>query len=108
MTEDLIQLPNVQEVKEMLDIARRDIAAEVEQDSELQPASQLLIQVMDVIDSKLAKLKNLEKISQTEKIDVAAHLNFLQSLLEDFFMFDEDFDDFEDYDDEDFEEEDKH
>lgn len=103
MTEDLIQLPNVQEVKEMLDIARRDIATEVEQDAELQPASQLLVQVMDVIDGKLTKFKSFDKLNQAEKIDIAAHLNFLQSLLEDFFMFDEDFDDFDD--EEDFEEE---
>lgn len=102
MTEDLIQLPNIEEIKEMLDIAKRDIQTEVEQDPELQPASELLVQVIEVIDGKLAKSKGFDQLNQAEKIDIAAHLNFLQALLEDFFMFD---DEFEDFDDEDFEDE---
>jgi hypothetical protein len=97
MSEDLIQLPNIEEIKEMLDLARNDIRTEVEQDPEIEPSSQLLIQVMDVIDSKLAESKDFSQLSQTEKIDIAAHLNFLQALLEDFFMFDGDFED-EDFD----------
>ena len=97
MSEDLIQLPNIQEIKEMLELARNDIRTEVEQDPEIAPSSQLLIQVMDVIDAKLTKSQDFSKLSQTEKIDIAAHLNFLQALLEDFFMFDGDFED-EDFD----------
>lgn len=102
MTEDLIQLPNIEEIKEMLDIAKRDIQTEVEQDPELQPASDLLVQVIEVIDGKLAKSKAFDQLNQAEKIDIAAHLNFLQALLEDFFMFD---DEFEDFDDEELDEE---
>ena len=102
MTEDFIQLPNIEEIKEMLDIAKRDIQTEVEQDPELQPASELLVQVISVIDGKLAKSKSFDQLNQAEKIDIAAHLNFLQALLEDFFMFD---DEFEDFDDEELDEE---
>lgn len=103
MTEELIQLPNVEEIKEMLDLAKRDIANEVEQDPELKPASELLTKVIEIVEGKISKT-SFEKLSNSDKIDLAAHLHFLQSLLEDFFMFD-DFDG-EDYeDDEDFEEE---
>lgn len=100
MTEDLIQLPNVEEIKEMLDVAKRDIQSEVEQDSELQPASELLVQVISVIDGKLAKMKDFDQLNTAERIDIAAHLNFLQALLEDFFMFDDEFED-EEFEDED-------
>ena len=100
MTEDLIQLPNIEDIKEMLDVAKVDIQTEVEQDPELKPASELLVQVIKVIHDKLAKSKDFDKLSSEEKIDIAAHLNFLQALLEDFFMFeDEEFED-EEFDDE--------
>lgn len=103
MTEDLIQLPNIEEIKEMLDVAKQDIQSEVQQDPELQPASELLVQVISVIDAKLAKTKDFDKLNVAEKIDIAAHLNFLQALLEDFFMFDDEFED-EEFDEDDLEE----
>lgn len=100
MTEDLIQLPNITEIKEMITVAKQDVENEIEQDPELRPASELLLSVINVIDDKLAKAKNFDNLNGAEKIDIAAHLNFLQNLLEDFFMFDEDFEgesfDFED------------
>jgi len=103
MTEDLIQLPNVAEIKEMLEIAKRDIQSEIEQLPELQAASELLIQLIDVIENKLGKIKDFDALDNVQKIDIAAHLNFLQALLEDFFMFDEDeeFEDEDDFEDED-------
>ena len=112
MSEDLIQLPNVADIREMLDIAKQDIKNEVEEDSELQSSSELLMEVIKVIEGKLTKAKNFDALKTEEKIDIAAHLNFLQALLEDFFMFDdeEDFDDeemFEDEDEDDEEEEEK-
>lgn len=103
MTEELIQLPQVEEIKEMLDLAKRDIKTEVEQDPELKQASELLNKVIDVVEDKIAKAKDLEKLPTAEKIDLAAHLHFLQSLLEDFFMFD-DFED-EEFEDADLEDE---
>lgn len=107
MTDDLIQLPNISEIKEMIAIAKQDVQNEIEQDPELREASELLLNVINVIDSKLAKTKNFENLNNVEKIDIAAHLNFLQHLLEDFFMFDEDFEE-EDFDFEEDESEDKH
>lgn len=89
MNEDLIQLPEVKEIKEMLVTVRHDVQEEVEKDSELIPLSKLLLQVMDMIDEKVAKHKDLNKLNVKEKIDVAAYLSFLQGLQEDFFFYDE-------------------
>lgn len=105
MTEDLIQLPKVEDIKEMLEVAKQDIQSEVEQEPELKPASELIVEVIKVMDGKLAKSKDFDKLKFEEKIDIAAHLNFLQSLLEDFFMFeDEEFED-EEFDDEELDDE---
>lgn len=93
MTDSLIQLPNITEIKEMIVIAKQDVENEIEQDPELRPASELLLNVINVIDGKLAKAKNFDNLNDIERIDIAAHLNFLQNLLEDFFMFDEDYED---------------
>lgn len=89
MNEDLIQLPEVKDIKEMLTNARADIQSEIEEDPELVPLSKLLLQVIDVLEEKTAKQKNLNKLADKEKIDVAAHLSFLQGLLEDFFFYEE-------------------
>ena len=94
MNEDLINLPNLNNVSEMLVMARRDIEAEVEQDAELLEASTLLLQVISIMEEKIASKKDTANLSLKEKIDFAAHLNFLQELLEDFFFF-EDLDDSE-------------
>lgn len=100
MNEDLIQLPDLKDVKEMLAAARKDIDTEVKQDPELLTSSKLLTQVMQVIEEKLGKEKNFNKLGIKEKIDIAAHLNFLHCLLEDFFLVgDEEFDESEDFDD---------
>jgi hypothetical protein len=104
MVEDLIQLPELADVKEMLVIAKQDIQREVENDSELEPSSKLVLQVIDIIEERVAKEKNLERLSLKDKISIAAHLSFLHSLLEDFFNIDE-FDE-EEFDEEEFEDED--
>ncbi len=89
MNEDLLQLPEITDVKEMLANARNDIKLEIEEDPDLVPLSKLLIQVIDILEEKISKHKNLNKLAEKDKIDVAAHLNFLQGLLEDFFFYDE-------------------
>ncbi|MBA3720945.1 MAG: hypothetical protein H0W88_00920 [Parachlamydiaceae bacterium] len=94
MSEDLINLPSVQEIKEMLKAARNDIATEIKQDPELVSPSKLLIEVIDIIDERIAKEKDLSKLNMKDKIYVAAHLNFLTCLFEDFFYV-EDFDEFD-------------
>jgi hypothetical protein len=102
MKDELIQLPDLKDIKEMLKTARHDIIAEVEQDAELDAQSKLPIQLIDIIEEKIAK--GIDKIDLKEKIDVASHLNFLQCLLEDFFFVDEDFDgEFDEEFEEDFE-----
>lgn len=89
MNEDLIQLPELKDIKEMLAASREDIQAEVQEDPELIPLSKLLIQVIDIIEEKISKYKNLSRLNEKEKIDLAAYLNFLQGLQEDFFFYDE-------------------
>jgi hypothetical protein len=104
MNEALIQLPELKDVKEMLTAARHDINVEVEEDPELIPLSKLLIQVIDVMEEKIAKLKDLNKLNEREKIDIAAYLNLFERLLEDFFIYDKD-EFFEDEFEEEFDEE---
>lgn len=100
MIEDLIQLPELAEVKELLVVARRDIETEVKEDPELLDSSKLLIKVIDIIEEKIAKGSDFSKLNDQEKIGLASHLNFLHCLLEDFFFFDDE----EEFDDEEFEE----
>ena len=92
MSDELIQFPTLEEIKEMLVEAREDINAELEEDPELEPLSKLLFKVIDQLDEKVAKHKDLNKISEKEKIDLAAHLCFLNSLEDDFFFNDDDMD----------------
>ena len=89
MNEDLIQLPELKDIKEMLAATRQDISVEVEEDPELLPVSKLLTQVIDIIEEKIAKHKDLTNLDNKTKIDIAAYLNFLQGLQEDFFFYDE-------------------
>lgn len=107
MSEDLIQLPDLKEIQELLVTARRDIDAEVEQEPELADEHALLVQVMATFQELIAKAENNKNVSMKEKISIAAHLNFLQCLLEDFFFFDEDEDDLESEFDLEFSEEEK-
>lgn len=103
MSEDLIQLPDLEDIKTMLAAAREDVEAEVKEDPELASSTEVLIQVIDIIEEKIGGQKDLTHLNVKQKIDFAAYLSFLQSLLEDLFYFDED--EFEGEDDEEFEEE---
>lgn len=96
MKEEMIQLPAIEEIKEMLEIAKKDVQNEVENDPELQSSSQLILNVINIIENKLTQSKNFDLLNETQKIDLAAHLSFLQTLLEDFFMFDAFDEDYED------------
>lgn len=101
MSEDIIQLPEITDVKELLTMAREDIAKEIETNPDVAPDAVLIKELMTIIDAKITKDKDFSKLALPAKIDLAAHLNFLHCLLEDFFMMD----DFEEFDDEDLEEE---
>lgn len=99
--EVLIELPEVGDIREILSMAKKDIAEEVKENEELKVPSELLLKVIHVIEEKV-KNDDISKFGDKERIDLAAHLNFLHTLLEDFF-FDEEM--FEDFEDEDLEEE---
>lgn len=103
MKEDVIQLPDLQEIKEMLQTAKEEVDAEVKENPELKDSCHLIFEVIAIIDGKLKASKDLDKLNIKEKIDVAAHLSFLQGLLEDFYFFEDE----EDFDMDDFEEEDE-
>ena len=97
MSEDTIQLPELKDIQMMLKAAREDVETEVKEDPELAPSTEIIIQVIDIIEEKIAKEGDLNKLNTRQKIDFAAYLSFLQSLLEDLFYFDEDFEDDEDF-----------
>lgn len=102
MNNDLIQLPEVSEIKELITCAREDIDNAAKEDAELASQSQLVLEVLRIIEEQISKQKDLNKLNLREKISVAANLNFLHGLLEDFFFDEEDFEEFEemDYEDE--------
>lgn len=86
MNEDLIELPETKDIKELLVSAKNDINEEIKQDPSLGSQSRLMLSVIKIIEDKLARTQDLNTLELTEKINVAAHLNFLQDLLEDFFF----------------------
>ena len=91
MREDLIELPAVNDIKDLLESAKNDINEELQEDPETAAQSKLLLAVINIIQGKIGNTQNLNSLELTEKINIAAHLNFLQDLLEDFF-FTDDFD----------------
>lgn len=100
MTEDIIQFPDVVEMREMLNAAKGDIQEAAAADPDIKEHSKLVMDVIAIIEEKLAGQKDLSKLAQKDKIFLAAHINFFQTLLEDLFMDDfdeEDFDDEEDF-----------
>ncbi len=101
MNETLIQLPEKSELQEMLAMAKKDIHSEIEKDAEAQSSSVLLVKVIAVVEEKIAKHKNFSSLNANEQIDLGAHLTFLHTLLEDFFLSDDEFEDEDDFTEED-------
>ena len=95
MSEELIQFPEVAEIKEMLVDAREDVEAELQEDPDLVPLGKLIFNVIAILEEKISKHKDLNKLAEKEKIDIASHISFLNSLEDDFFFMDEDLDDLE-------------
>lgn len=100
MTNDLIELPEVGEINELIDIAKNDVTAVLKEDKELAPQGDLILEVLKTIEGKIANQSDLNALPLKEKISLAAHLSFFHNLLEDFFFSDEDFDDFDDEEEE--------
>jgi hypothetical protein len=96
---DFIQMPDVNELKEELTAAKTDILAAIEEQPELAEQSKFVMEVLDILNQKVASAKDLNTLSKNEQISVIAHLNLFYSLLED--IFGDDLEDFEDEDDED-------
>ena len=95
MSEELIQFPSIDEIKEMLVDTRQDIQAELQEDPEQIPLGKLLFSLIDILEEKIAKHKDLNRLSEKDKIDLASHICFLNSLEDDFFFQDEELEDFE-------------
>lgn len=90
MKSELIQFPSIPELKEMLADAREDIKTELQEDHDLIDMGKLLFQVIDAIEEKISKNKDPNDLNEKEKIDLAAHICFLNMLEDDFYFFDED------------------
>jgi hypothetical protein len=93
---EFIQMPDVNELKEELAAAKTDILAAIEEQPELANQSKFVLEVLEVLDQKVASEKDLNSLSKNDQISLIAHLNLFYSLLEDIFG-----DDLEDLDDED-------
>lgn len=92
MDEDLIHLPDINEIRELLQEAKDDIKEEIKQNPKLSSEAKLLNLVIGFIEDKVSGKKGVETFSIKDKIDLVAHINFLQLLLEDFFYTEENFD----------------
>lgn len=104
MKEDLIQLPDLNEVKELLDEARANLKEEIQEFPELAQRAELITEVIKCIEEKFMHKKDMEKANIKEKIDFAAHLTLLQNLMQDFYFIEDDEDFDSEFDDEDFDE----
>jgi hypothetical protein len=92
MIEELIQFPSIPELKEMLIDAREDIKTELQDDHDLIDTAKLLFHVIDIIEEKISTHKDFNDLNDKEKIDLAAHICFLNMLEDDFYLPDEDMD----------------
>lgn len=96
-----IQMPEVNELKSELATARNDIQEAVKEMPELQEQSTFLIEVLEILNGKIANKEDLNALPKNEQISILAHLNLFYNLLEDIFG-----DEFEDFEDEDLDDED--
>lgn len=97
MTEDIIQFPEVNEMRQMLSDAKVDVQEAAKADPDMKEHVKLVTDVINIIEEKISGQTDLSKLSAKDKIFLAAHINFFQTLLEDVFM--DDFDEFEDEED---------
>lgn len=88
--EDYLMLPTKEEIKELIEASKHDVAALLVEEPELAPQLQVLKEVTKILEDLIAKHVDLQKIGMKEKISIAAHLNYFECLIEDFFFFDED------------------
>lgn len=84
MKEDLIVIPEVEEFKTLVKEAKGELA-ELDLDDEETHRRDLALDVVEILETKLATVKNMSKLEFKEKIWFASHLYFLETILEDLF-----------------------
>lgn len=90
MKEDLIVIPDIKEFKDLISDARSELS-ELELSEEEGHRRELALDVVEILEGKLAKTSDINKLDIKEKIWFASHLYFLETILEDLFEpFDED------------------
>ena len=98
--EDLIPLPEIAELKETIAAAKIDLKETINEIPELAESAKLIEKVMSMVEEKIKNHKDLTNLSLSEKIDIAAYINFLELLLDEFF-FNELEEEYSEFDDED-------
>lgn len=93
---NMIQMPDVAELKEELAAAKSDLHSAIKDEPELASQSRFLMEVLDVLEARIASEKDLNKLDRKEQISIIAHLNLFYSLLDD--VFGDEFEDDEDLD----------
>lgn len=77
MSQDLLDLPTLEEIKELISAARADIAEATQQDPASAEDYMQIAEIVTCIEELIAKHRSLDKLSSKEKIALAAHLCFL-------------------------------
>lgn len=98
MTQDMMQMPDADEIREDLAAARTELEAAINEDADLQDRSTFVMELLGILEDKIQAGKDLSRLDRKEKISIMAHLNLFYALLDDLFG-----DDFEEFDDEDLE-----
>lgn len=93
-----IHLPRSDEIREDLAAARTELETAIKENEDVAGQSRFIMEVLGILEAKVAPGKELSKLDRKDQISVIAHLNLFYSLLDD--LFGDDFEDFEDFDDE--------
>lgn len=107
MENEFIQLPDFSEIEEDLNLAKGDIQTALESDPSLEPLSTFVNEVIDIIKSKVSKIKDPSNLDLKTKVDLAAHMTLLNSLMDEIFLSDLDELDDDEEDDEDFDDDER-
>jgi len=102
METDFFQLPELKDIQELIAETKQDIEEETRDNPDVAEEAKFIKEVVKIVEAKIAKHKDLNSLALAEKIDIAAHISFLHSMLEEFFFEEFDFDD-EEFLDEDLE-----
>lgn len=98
MNVDSIQMPDVKDLKEELTIARAEIEEVLKEEPELESQGKFILEVLAIVEERLADQKDLNTLARKDQIGLMAHLNLFYSLLDDLY-----FGDLEEFDDEELE-----